>query len=351
MIKFTNMNPRILFNWVKWGVAILIIVILSLNATHSTGTTEVGVRTIKWSLFGKSGVENKVYQPGATYFFLPVINEWETFDARLQIVEMTASAGKGERHSADDIPFKTKDGNDIRIDVIFTYRVDPQRASYIRQFVAKDMVELKEKVFRTVARSKPRDYLGEYSTEEFYHAENRNKAAENARQGLQAILSEYGIIVENVALMDYRFNADYQMIITNKKIADTKTKTLISERDSTVEMNKKLLQDALGEVNKLVAQADGQYQEAVLGADAYFQQQTNIAAAIIAEGTAEAASIKKMREAMMNEGGLIQVKMAIAESLRGKHIIMIPTGNANSFNLQTLDLNDVLRQVGLGKPK
>ena len=63
---------------------------------------------------------------------------------------------------------------------------------YIRQFVAKDMVELKEKVFRTVARSKPRDYLGEYSTEEFYHAENRNQAAENAKQGLQAILGEYG---------------------------------------------------------------------------------------------------------------------------------------------------------------
>ena len=184
------MNIKILFNWAKWGLVVLALLVLSFKSIHSTGTTEVGVRTIKWSLFGKSGVENKVYQPGATYFFLPVFNEWGTFDARLQIVEMTATTGKGDTHSADDIPFKTKDGNDIRIDVIFTYRVDPQRAPYIRQFVAKDMVELKEKVFRTVARSKPRDYLGEYSTEQFYHAENRNKAAENAKQGLQAILSE-----------------------------------------------------------------------------------------------------------------------------------------------------------------
>src|SRR5258707_3573868 len=199
MAKIPNVNLRLLFNWIKWGLAILVVVILTLNSVVSTGTTEVGVHTVKWSLFGKSGVENKVYQPGATYFFLPVFNEWETFDARLQIVEMTANTDKGDRHSADDIPFKTKDGNDIRIDVIFTYRVDPQRAPYIRQFVAKDMVELKEKVFRTAARSKPRDYLGEYSTEEFYHAENRNKAAENAKQGLQAILSEYGTIVENVA--------------------------------------------------------------------------------------------------------------------------------------------------------
>ena len=263
------MNARIIFNWIKWGLVVLLIAILSLKSIHSTGTTEVGVRTIKWSLFGKSGVENKVYQPGATYFFLPVLNEWETFDARLQVVEMTA-ADKADKHGADEIPFKTKDGNDIRIDVIFTYRVDPLRTPYIRQFVAKDMLELKEKVFRTVARSKPRDYLGEYSTEEFYHAENRNKAAEKAKEGLQAILSEYGIIVENVALMDYRFNSEYQAIITNKKIADTRTKTLISEKDSTLEMNKKLLKDAQGEVNKLMAQTDGQFQETVLSADAYF---------------------------------------------------------------------------------
>lgn len=336
------MNTKILVNWIKWGLAIFVLLILSFKSVHSTGTTEVGVRTIKWSLFGKSGVENKVYQPGATYFFLPILNEWETFDARLQVVEMTG---------VDDIPFKTKDGNDIRIDVIFTYRVDPLRTPYIRQFVAKDMLELKQKVFRTVARSKPRDYLGEYSTEEFYHAENRNKAAENAKQGLQSILSEYGIIVENIALMDYRFNADYQAIITNKKIADTKTKTLVSERDSTIELNKKLLQDALGEVNKQIAQADGQYQETVLAADAYFQQQTNLAAATIAEGTAESAAIKKMREAMMNEGGVMQVKMAIADSLQGKRIVMIPTGNANAFNLQTMDVNDILKQLGVTKTK
>jgi regulator of protease activity HflC (stomatin/prohibitin superfamily) len=345
------MNAKIVFNWVKIGIIGLIVIIVGLKSVYSTGTTEVGARTVKWSLFGKSGVEDKVYQPGATYFFLPFFNEFNRFDARLQIVEMTATANKGNTVGVDDLPFKTKDGNDIRIDIIFSYRIDPQRVPYIRQFVAADMIELKEKVFRTVARSKPRDYLGAYSTEQFYHAENRNKAAEAAKQGLQAILGEYGIIVENVALMDYRFNPDYQKIITDKKIADTKTTTLISQRASTVELNKKLLNDALSEVNKQIADADGKYQEAVLSAEAYFQQQTNLAAATIAEGEAEAASIMKMREAMNNEGGLIQVKMAIADSLRGKRIVMIPMGNANAFNLQTLDLNDVLRQAGLARPK
>src|ERR1700693_1603888 len=102
------MNAKIFVNWIKWGLVLVVLLLISSKSVHSTGTTEVGVRTIKWSLFGKSGVENKVYQPGATYFFLPVFNEWEVFDARLQVVEMTATTGKGDTHIVDDIPFKTK---------------------------------------------------------------------------------------------------------------------------------------------------------------------------------------------------------------------------------------------------
>ncbi len=340
------MNLKLLLNWGKLAVVVVLLIWLAIDSVHTTGTTEVGVRTVKWSLFSKAGIEDRAYQPGATYFFLPVFNDWSVFDTRLQVVEMTAAGVKGSEHGVDDIPFKTKDGNDIRIDVIFSYRIDPTRAPYIREFVAGDMLELKEKVFRTVARSKPRDFFGGFSTEEFYHASNRNIAAENAQKGLQEILKEYGLIVESVALMDYRFKPEYTKIITDKKVADARTKSIESERLATMELNKKLLQDAQGMVNERIAQADGKYQEAVLTADAYYQQQTNLAAATIKEGEAEATGIKKMREAMMNEGGLAQVKMKIAENLKNKRIIMVPMGSPNSINLQTLDLNDVLRQIG-----
>jgi len=48
-----------------WAMAL----VLSGCMPHSTGSTEVGVRTIKWSPFAKSGVDQKIYAPGATYFF------------------------------------------------------------------------------------------------------------------------------------------------------------------------------------------------------------------------------------------------------------------------------------------
>jgi hypothetical protein len=54
---------------------------------------------------------------------------------------------------------------------------------------------------------------------------------------------------------------------------------------------------------------------------------------------------------MNNKSGLIQVKMAIAYHLRGRRIVMIPLGSASAFSLQTLDINDILRQTGLIKAK
>ncbi len=345
------MNAKVILNWIQLGILALVLLVVGLKSAYSTGTTEVGVRTVKWSLFGKSGVEtNKVYQPGGTYFFVPFLNEFNKFDARLQIVEMTATVNRGDKLGVDDIPFKSKDGNDIRIDITFKYRIDPAKAPFIRERVAANMAELKEKVVRTVARSRTRDFLGVFTTEQFYHATNRNQAAEDAKKGLQQILGEYGIIVEDINLMDYRFGPEYQKVITDKKIADAKTTSLTSQQAATLEFNKKLLNDAAADVNKIMADADGKYQEAVINADAYFQQQTNVAAATIAEGEAEAASIAKMREAMNSVGGQIQVKMAIAESLGSKRIIMVPT-TGGAFNLQTLDVNDILRQIGLGKPR
>src|SRR5262245_7935878 len=98
------------------GVAVLVFLFFSLASYHSTDSTEVGVRTVKW--LGKRGVETNIYQPGAAYFFAPIINEWDTFDTRLQIVEMKAGS---------QLVIKTRDGNDLFVDVMFSYRINPQK--------------------------------------------------------------------------------------------------------------------------------------------------------------------------------------------------------------------------------
>ncbi len=320
---------RAIKNLLVLAIVVIGFIVFGASSYRSTDSTEVGVRTVKW--FGKRGVVDRVYQPGAAYFIFPIFNDWNTFDTRLQVIEM-----KGP----DQLIFKTKDGNDIFMDITFSYRIEPNKAPYIRQFVAGNDEELREKIFKTVARSRTRDFFGELSTEEFTRTEDRNVEVERAKIGLQQIFDDYGIIVERVAVMDYRFDPDYQKVITEKKIAEAKTLEIRAQIEAQREMNKKNLNDAGGQVRALMAAAVGRYSNTVSAADAYFDQKKMIAEAILREGTNTAQAIVKQREAMGSAGGETQIQLAIATNLLGKRIIMIPSGNA--VNFQTLDLNKML---------
>ena len=313
--------------WV--GLALLLIFLLSLSSYHATDSTEVGVRTVKW--LGKKGVEPRVYQPGAAYFFLPVFNAWDTFDTRLQVIEMKGPS---------QLTFKTRDGNDLFVDLTFSYRIEPTNAPYIRQFVARNDVELREKVFKTVARSRTRDFFGALSTDEFTHTDDRNKAVDRARGGLQEIFSEYGLVLERVAVMDYRFDPDYLKVITDKKVAEAKTLEVRAQIEAQREANKKMLNESEGIVKAMIASSLGRYSNTVSAADADLDQKKILGEAILTEGTNTALSIIKQREAIASAGGETQIQLAFATNLLGKRIIMLPTGN--SVNLQTFDLNKAL---------
>jgi len=313
---------------------------------RSTGETEVGVRTIKLGFFAKKGVEDKVYAPGSTYLFLPFVNDWHTFDTKLQNLEMTMNPATGDRKARDDLLFKTIDGNDIGLDVIVAYRIDPSKAPYILQYVAKGNRALREKVVRTVARSKPRDIFGELKTEEFYVAAKREAKAQVAKEVLQEMLGPMGVIVERVLTKDYRFNKEYQKAIEDKKIADQRVEKNRSAQHAAFEEYKRKLEDAKGEVNKLVANVDGEYRRAKIEADAYFEKQSLLAQAIRAEGIAEAEGIRKMNKALTGSGGEALVKLRIAEALQDKKIMLLPMSEGG-MNLKTTDINQLIEMMGI----
>ncbi len=331
--------------------AVILLILISLFAAffpHQTKPTEVGVRVIKWAPFAKRGVVKTVYAPGATYFFPPIINEWYTFDTKLQNMEM-ASANRGARAGKDDLVFKTIDGNDIALDVIIAYRIDPAKAPDILTNVAQGNWELEEKLIRPITRNVTRERFGALKTEDFYVANKRTEKAEEVKQELNDTLNAYGVIIENVLPMDYRFNAAYQKAIEEKKIADQMAERFKSETKATTEEYRQRLQQAQGEVNKMVADVDGEYEKAKIRVDAYYEQQTMIAKAIEAEGIAQAKGIEKMVEALNSSGGTVMVKMKLAEALTGKKIYLLPLGNGSGIDLKTTDINDLLKTYGLRK--
>src|SRR5688572_17992430 len=86
-------------------------------ASYTTSPTEVGVRVNKLS-----GVDKNVYAPAGTYIFMPFVNDWYTFSRQTQRLEMKA---QGTSDSApEDVELKTRDGNDVGVDVTVLYRID-----------------------------------------------------------------------------------------------------------------------------------------------------------------------------------------------------------------------------------
>ena len=328
---------------------LLALLVLALGAVlfypHTTGPTEVGVRTRMFTLFGTRGVEENVYGPGSTYFFPALINDWATFDTRLQQVEMTHDAHTGDKQYRDDLLFKTIDGNDISLDVIVSYRIDPQKAPAILQYAGATDFEVKDKVVRTIARSRPRDIFGELKTEEFYVSDKRDEKAERAKAELNGMLNPYGIIVERVSTKDYRFNPAYQKAIEDKKVADQVAEQNKSATEAAQEEYLKKLEDAKGEVNRMVAESDGAFRQAQIEADAYFGQQQQLAQAIEAEGTADAKGILELNKALAGSGGEVMVKMKLAEALEGKKIVLMPLAGGG-VDLKTTNVNQLLELYG-----
>ena len=331
----------------RWASILIALVLLPvfLVRPHTTGPTEVGVRTVKWSLFKARGVEEEIYEPGGVYFFPAFLNDWNTFDTRLQNLEMTYDPRSGDKKNRDDLLFKTIDGNDLSLDVIISYRIDPKKAPMILQQVASSDDELKDKVVRTVARSRTRDVFGELKTEEFYISDRRDEKAERVKAVLNEILEPYGVIVERCSTKDYRFNPDYQKAIEDKKIADQLAEKNKSATRAAEEEYLRRLEEAKGEVNKMVAEADGRFRQAQIEADAYTQQQKQIAEAIEAEGVAEAKGITEMNKALAGSGGEVMVKLKLAEALEGKRILLVPL-SGGGIDLKTTDMNKLLEVYG-----
>jgi regulator of protease activity HflC (stomatin/prohibitin superfamily) len=317
-------------------------------ACHSTDANEVGVLTRKFTIVGSRGVQAETYAPGATYFFFPPFStDWHTFETKLQNLRMQAERGTPNK-PGDDIEFKTVDGNDISVDVTVAWRVDPAKAPHLLQKVGRSTEEVRDTLVRPAARALVRDALNVLRSEDFYTADKRFAAAEEALRRLNEALAPEGVVVEQVILQEHRFNPEYERVIREKKLAEQTAEKLRSEAQAAAEESKRNLESAKGTVSQRLAEAQGQLAQTKLTADAELVRAKNEAEAILKEAEAKAKGIEKENAAMGGAGGRTMVKLRIAEALKGKQIVFMPSGRGGS-TLQTLDMNRILSTYAASK--
>ena len=312
------------------------LLLLTSGCFRSTKGTEVGIK------IGKVFGADEVVTPGTTVTVLPIIHDWYVFDTKTQALEMKGDSSGG----GDELDFKTRDGNDIGVDVTVLYHIDPSKAPIVLRAVASDMLEVKQALVRPLARSVPRDALNALSSEEFYDSDKRSAAETEADANLAKVLEPYGIVCERVVLGNYRFHKAYQDAIDAKKVADQMVNKNRSAADAAVKEWERDLETTKGQVSQLIATEKGKAEQAHLQADAYFEAKKLESDAILAEKTASAKGIQKLKEAYAGAGGRTMVKLKIAESLKGKRIVLFPTSDG-AMNIQRTDVNRYLETMGL----
>ena len=306
---------------------------------HSTEANEVGVLTKKVAPFGKLGVQDETYASGGTYFFPAFTTDWNTFETKLQNLRLV-------KDSNDDVEFKTVDGNDISVDIIVAWRIDPAKAPYLLMKVGESTEDLEARLVRPGVRAYVRDALNKLKSEEFYEADRRFKAAEEGRVLLSEALNPEGIIVEQVILGEHRFNPEYEAVIREKKLAEQNAEKLKSEALAAAEASKRNLEAAKGQVAQQIAGVAGLLAQAKLTADSSLVQSSNEAEALLIEARANAQAIQKRNEALAGAGGRTMVKLKIAEAMIGKRIVVVPSKGAS---IQTLDINQLVGKIAADK--
>lgn len=318
-------------------------------AMRQTEANEVGVRVNKLM-----GVDERVYAPGGAYTFFPFINDWYTFSTKTQALEMKGAHNpKDGSAPGDDVEFKTRDGNDVGVDVTVLWRIEPQKAVHILKTVAVNDDELKNKVVRPLARTLVRDALNTLSSEEVY-TDKKFAAAQIAVKELNQAFSNYGVVCENVTLGDHHFHEKYQEAIVAKKVNDQKVNMFHSAKEAAANHWAAELEKTRGLVEQQIASEQGAAQKIKLASDAYFYAKQKEAEGITVAKTNEAKAATKLNQAMASAGGRTNVKLQIARALAGKKIVMVPGGS--SASIQKLDVNELIRaqlaqEAQTSKPK
>jgi regulator of protease activity HflC (stomatin/prohibitin superfamily) len=317
-------------------LALLVLVAAStLAGCRPTNSTEVGIRTSLFGVLEKRGVQ-EVYSPGGVYMVLPVVNAWTTLSVAQQNLLMNANPNEGDRPIPDDITFKTKDGNNVHIDVNVMWRIDPKKAGFLVSHVGQTVEEIRERIVRPISRSVIRDIFNEITSEEYYQVAIKNSMAEKTRKALVEALTPYGILIDSLQVQQHRFDPAYQAAINAQKQAEADQQKLVEQQKSMEVQKRSELEGRRAGWNKLTEDARGEAGRLRNEADGYFQTKTNQAKAVVAVAQAEAEGIRKEAEALGKMGGDAYVKMQVAKQFAQKKILIVPGTNVSTMNVNEM---------------
>lgn len=345
-------------------IVLVLLLGLCLCACQQMGPTQVGVRFRKLPSdigpvsFG--GVAPRIVAPGQLAILMP----WDsiyTFDTSVRDVSWPRTEDVlGKSVKEGFVNTRALDGNEVALAITVRYRVniDPEKLAWLIQTVATNDAEVRELVI-SVARADIRTYMNELKTSAFLDEASRFAAVDKVRTSMQKRLSPYGIDVQAVILDDFRFerllrdgtvDASYQEKITQIQKLQQDTEREKSRIETVKAKKLEEFNTVQAAVNRQIAESEGYKKQAALRGDGYYESKLNEAKGILATGRASVEGLKQQIDALSGPGAAAILKLEIARHIMQgdpKFVVVNQPNSSNSMNVQKLDTNQVLGQLGL----
>ncbi len=182
--------------------------------------------------FGK--VQSKVLDEGI-HFIVPVVTSVKKLSVRVQKNDVNAEAA-------------SRDLQDVKTDVALNWHIDPLRVNEVFQRVG-DETEIVNRIISPAVSEVVKAAAAKKNAEEIIT--KRTELKQEIDNQLKKRLEAYGVIVDDVSLVNVSFSAEFAKAIEAKQIAEQEAK-----RAEFIALKAK--QEAQAEINRAQGQAEAQ---------------------------------------------------------------------------------------------
>jgi regulator of protease activity HflC (stomatin/prohibitin superfamily) len=263
---------------------------------------------------GATGLRPQPLQPGLNWV-LPFVDKVIPYDVGRQTVTMAGSfdAQVSQAAGAASVRARTKDGQEVFIDVTVIYTIDPVKVNQVHQNWQQSYID---GLIVSQARTKTRDAAASFGVEEIYGT-SRVEMQQLVFDTLQPIFEDEGFVLVDVLIRDITFSPEYADAVERKQIAEQeaqRARFLVQQQEQEAERARV---EAQGLADAVVIRAEGE------------------AEAIRVRAGAEAEALRLINEQISQNPDLIQWRY-IDELGDQVQLIVVPSDSPFLFALDQL---------------
>ena len=175
-----------------------------------------------------SGERRVVVEPG-NHLFVPFFQEVRRFDKSPNVYTMQGAEREGPNH-APRLDVRANDGSSFWFESSSVhYALIPERAGELLADSGPGE-RFKETLVDAYARAVLRDELGRTSAEEIVLPDVLHAATRSSHERMNELLAPHGVSVLEISIPKPRFDAEYEVAIERRKVADQTIQHLRAKR-------------------------------------------------------------------------------------------------------------------------